>query len=141
LEITINLEQQLRNMLLIVLKYTLNPPTRRVAHSSFEPFAIVRHIGRRSGKVYETPIIARLVEDGFVIELTYGHDVDWHKNVLAAGGCVMIWHCREYLIDKIEPLDIKTGMTAYPPLQQLILRALGRKDFEKMKFQYTVPKM
>jgi len=130
-----NLKQQLRNTFLTVLKYTLNPLTRRVAHSSFGPFAIVRHVGRKSGKVYETPIIARLVEDGFVIELTYGHDVDWHKNVLAAGGCTMVWHHKEYVIDKIEPLDTKAGMAAYPPMLRLILRVLGRKDFEKMKFQ------
>ena len=130
-----NPKQQLRNTFLTVLKYTLNPLTRRVAHSSFGPFAIVRHVGRRSGKSYETPIIARPVEDGFVIELSYGYDVDWHKNVLAAGGCTMIWHRKEYVIDKIEPLDTKTGMAAYPPPLRLILRVLGRKDFEKMKFQ------
>ena len=130
-----NLKQQLRNTFLAVLKYTLNPLTRRVAHSSFGPFAIVRHVGRHSGKIYETPIIARPVEDGFVIELSYGYDVDWHKNVLAAGGCTMIWHRKEYVIDKIEPLDTKTGMAAYPPPLRLILRVLGRKDFEKMKFQ------
>ena len=130
-----NLKQQLRNTLLIVLKYTLNPLTGRVAHSSFGPFAIVRHVGRRSGKSYETPIIARPVKDGFVIELSYGYDVDWHKNVLVAQGCTMVWHTREYVIDKIEPLDTKTGMAAYPPPLRLILRVLGRKDFEKMKFQ------
>jgi len=135
-----NLKQQLRNPFLTVLKYTLNPLTRRVAHSSFGPFAIVRHVGRRTGKIYETPIIARLVEDGFVIELTYGHDVDWHKNVLAAGGCTMIWRRKEYVIDKIEPLDTNTGMDAYPPALRLILRVSGRKDFEKMKFQHTESK-
>src|SRR5271157_4940860 len=134
-----NLKQQLRNTLLTVLKYTLNPLTRRVAHSSFGPFAIVRHVGRHSGKIYETPIIARLVQDGFVIELTYGHDVDWHKNVLAAQGCTMVWHTQEYVIHKIEPLDTKTGMAAYPPTLRLILRVLGREDFEKMKFQHTDP--
>jgi deazaflavin-dependent oxidoreductase (nitroreductase family) len=134
-----NLKQQLRNTLLIVLKYTLNPMTRRIAHSSFGPFAIVRHVGRRSGKSYETPIIARPVKDGFVIELSYGYDVDWHKNVLAAQGCTMVWHTREYVIDKIEPLNTKTGIAAYPPALRLILRVLGRKDFEKMKFQHTEP--
>jgi deazaflavin-dependent oxidoreductase (nitroreductase family) len=134
-----NPKQQLRNTFLTVLKYTLNPLTRRVAHSSFGPFAIVRHVGRRSGKSYETPIIARPVEDGFVIELSYGYDVDWHKNVLAAGGCTMIWHRKEYVIDKIEPLDTKTGMAAYPPMLRLILRVLGRKDFEKMKIQPIEP--
>jgi len=135
-----NLKQQLRNTFLTVLKYTLNPLTRRVAHSSFGPFAIVRHVGRRSGKVYETPIIARIVEDGFVIELTYGHDVDWHKNVLAASGCTMIWHGKEYVIDKIEPLDTKTGRGAFRPPLQLILRILGRNDFEKLTIQHTEPK-
>ena len=134
-----NPKQQLRNTFLAVLKYTLNPLTRRVAHSSFGPFAIVRHVGRHSGKIYETPIIARPVEDGFVIELSYGYDVDWHKNVLAAGGCTMIWHRKEYVIDKIEPLDTKTGMAAYPPMLRLILRVLGRKDFEKMKIQPIEP--
>jgi deazaflavin-dependent oxidoreductase (nitroreductase family) len=130
-----NLQQQLRNGLLIVLKYTLNPLTRRLARSSFGPFSIVRHIGRRSGKLYETPIIVGPVKDGFVIELTYGHDVDWHKNVLAAGGCTVIWHGKEYVIDKIEPLDTQTGRAAFSPPQQLILRLLRRKHFEKMKFQ------
>jgi len=130
-----DLQQQLRKGWLIVLKYTLNPLTRRLARSSFGPFTIVRHVGRRSGKFYETPIIVSPVEDGFVIELTYGHDVDWHKNVLAAGGCTVVRHGKEYVIDKIEPLDTEAGRSAFPPPQRLILRILGRQHFEKMKFQ------
>ena len=130
-----NLQRQLRNGWLTVLKYTLNPLTRRLARSSFGPFSIVRHVGRRSGKLYETPIIVSRVRDGFVIELTYGPDVDWHKNVLAAGSCRLVWHGQEYLIDKIEPLDTETGRAAFPPSQRLILRLLGRKHFEKMGAQ------
>jgi hypothetical protein len=135
-----NLQRQLRRVFLAVLKHTLNPITRRIAHSSFGPFAIVQHVGRKSGKVYETPIIARLIEDGFVIELTYGHDVDWHKNVVAAGGCRMIWNREEYVIDRIEALDAETGIGAFPLLLQLILRILNRNDFEKLKIQRTEPK-
>ena len=130
-----NVKQQLHRGLLIVLKYTLNPLTRRLARSSIGPFAIVRHIGRRSGKVYETPIIVAPVKDGIVIELTYGHDVDWHKNVLAAGGCTIIRHNKEFVINKIEPMDAETGRAAFSPPQRFILRLLGRKDFEKLKFQ------
>jgi deazaflavin-dependent oxidoreductase (nitroreductase family) len=130
------LQQQLRDGLLIVLKYALNPLTRRLARSSFGPFAIVRHVGRRSGKHYETPIIVSPVKDGFVIELTYGYDVDWHKNVLAAGGCAVVWHGKEYKINKIEPLDPETGRAAFPPPQQLILRLLGRTHFEKLSFRH-----
>ena len=76
-----NVKQQFHRGWLIVLKHTLNPFTRRIARSSVGPFAIVRHSGRHSGKVYETPIIVAPLKDGFVIELSYGHDVDWHKNV------------------------------------------------------------
>ena len=131
-----NLQQQLRNGWLIVLKFTLNPLTRRLARSSFGPFSIVRHIGRRSGKPYETPIIVAPVTDGFVIELTYGPDVDWHKNVVAAGGCTLVWHGKEFEIEKIEPVDTQTGRAAFSPPQQLILRLLRRKHFEKLTFQH-----
>lgn len=131
-----SLQQHLRTGLLIVLKYTLNPLTRRLARSSHGPFSIVRHAGRRSGKLYETPIIVSRVEDGFVIELTYGPDVDWHKNVVAAGGCTLIWHGKEYVINTIEPLDTQTGRAAFPPSQRLILCLLRRKHFEKLKFRH-----
>ena len=130
-----NLQQQLRNGLLVLLKYTLNPLTRRLARSSFGPFSLVRHVGRRSGKPYETPIIVAPVKDGFVIELTYGPDVDWYKNVLAAGGCRVMWHGKEYVINKIEPIDTQTGRAAFSPPQQLILRLLRRKHFKKLMLQ------
>jgi hypothetical protein len=133
-----NLQQRLRKGFLNALKYTLNPLTRRLASSSFGPFTIVRHVGRRSGKVYETPIIVSPVQDGFVIELTYGYDVDWHKNVLAAGGCTLIWHGKEYVIDKIEPLDAETGRAAFPPPFKQILRMLKKEHFEKMKVQLSL---
>lgn len=128
------LQQQLRNGWLIALKYLLNPLTRQLARASVGPFSLVRHVGRRSGQPYETPIIVSPVADGFVIELTYGPEVDWHKNVLAAGGCTMVWQGQEFVINQIEPLDTETGRAAFPP-PPLILRLLGRKHFEKLKFQ------
>ena len=50
------------------------------------PFGIVRHVGRRSGRPYRTPVWAFPVGDGrWVFALLYGSDVDWLANVLAAG--------------------------------------------------------
>jgi deazaflavin-dependent oxidoreductase (nitroreductase family) len=126
---------QLRKGFLTVIKHTLNPLTRRLARLPFGPITIIRHVGRRSGKLYETPIMAMPVAGGFVIELTYGYDVDWHKNVLAAGGCTLVRHGKEYAIDKIEPLDAATGRAAFPPPERTILRLLGMKHFELLKIK------
>lgn len=48
-------------------------------------FAVVTHVGRRSGRVYRTPV--NLFRDGerYVVALTYGADSQWVSNVLAAG--------------------------------------------------------
>jgi deazaflavin-dependent oxidoreductase (nitroreductase family) len=124
---------RLRLGFLNVLKNTLNPVTRRLARAPFGPFAVIQHVGRRSGKHYETPIMARVAPDGFVIELTYGYDVDWHRNVLAAGGCTLIWHGQAFAIYKLEKLPSDVGMAAFAAPQQLVLRLLNRTHFELMK--------
>jgi hypothetical protein len=75
------------------------------------------------------------VEGGFVIELTYGPEVDWYQNIAAAGGCTLVWHGVEYAIGKIEALETEKGLAAFPPSQQLVLRLLGRKHYRKLTFQ------
>jgi deazaflavin-dependent oxidoreductase (nitroreductase family) len=50
-------------------------------------FGILRHVGRRSGTLYETPVNLFRDGDQIVVALTYTSNSDWVKNVLAAGGC------------------------------------------------------
>lgn len=48
--------------------------------------ASIHHVGRRTGRQFATPVLAEPVGSGqFLIPLPYGADVDWCKNVLAAG--------------------------------------------------------
>jgi deazaflavin-dependent oxidoreductase (nitroreductase family) len=49
-------------------------------------FAIVSHVGRRSGRTHQTPVCLFTRRDGYVIALMYGADSQWVRNVLAAGG-------------------------------------------------------
>jgi deazaflavin-dependent oxidoreductase (nitroreductase family) len=64
----------------------INPATRLFA--GWVPgFAIVSHVGRRSGRTYRIPMIVFPRGDYYLFALTYGSDVDWVKNVFAAGGC------------------------------------------------------
>jgi deazaflavin-dependent oxidoreductase (nitroreductase family) len=64
----------------------LNPVARPVARR-LPSFAIVTHVGRRSGRRYRTPVNVFRRGDDFLVFLTYGSDVQWVKNVLAAGSC------------------------------------------------------
>src|SRR5260370_24326023 len=47
-------------------------------------FGILRHVGRKSRKVYRTPVNVFRTPDGFLIALTYGRESEWVKNVMAA---------------------------------------------------------
>jgi deazaflavin-dependent oxidoreductase (nitroreductase family) len=64
----------------------INPITRPVA-SKLPAFAILTHRGRKSGRTYRTPINVFRRGDDYLFFLTYGSDVQWVKNVLAAGSC------------------------------------------------------
>ena len=48
--------------------------------------AQIRHVGRKSGRQYLTPVGAGRAGDTFVIPLTFGNQSDWSRNVRAAGG-------------------------------------------------------
>jgi deazaflavin-dependent oxidoreductase (nitroreductase family) len=67
-------------------KRVTNRLTRHVA-GWMPGFAIVTHVGRRSGKSYQTPVNVFLRDGRYVFALTYGADADWVRNVVAAGRC------------------------------------------------------
>lgn len=66
-----------------------NPMTLRTAGRPGNRMTAVHHRGRRSGRDYVTPVWAEHVGQSFYIQLPYGTDVDWCRNVLAARGCTL----------------------------------------------------
>jgi len=48
-------------------------------------FGILTHLGRKSGRVYRTPVNVFRAPEGFIIALTYSSQSEWVKNVIAAG--------------------------------------------------------
>ncbi len=64
----------------------INPVTRLFA-GWLPGFAILSHVGRKSGRTYRIPINVFRRGNYYYFALTYGSDVDWLKNVLAAGEC------------------------------------------------------
>ena len=60
-------------------------PIQRLWAGYIPAFAILEHVGRKSGKAYRTPLNVFPTDDGFAILLTYGPNRDWLKNITAAG--------------------------------------------------------
>ncbi len=50
-------------------------------------FGRIVHVGRRSGRVYRTPMLGFGQGDRVVFALTYGSRTQWVQNVLASGRC------------------------------------------------------
>ena len=59
-------------------------------------FGMVTHVGRKSGKVYRTPVNVFRASHGFVIALTYTSQSEWVKNTLRAGGCELRTRGQKY---------------------------------------------
>jgi len=64
-------------------------------------FGLLLYRGRTSGKAYRTPMNVFRQGDEFVFALTYGADVQWVKNILAAGECGLRTRGRELRL--VEP--------------------------------------
>lgn len=112
------------------IKHTFNRLTLRMARRGFGPFSLVRHVGRRSGATFETPLILARVPDGFIAELTYGTDVNWYRNLVAAGGhAAIVWHGREFVIDRIEPYPTDAGRRPFGRPASWLLTLLRRHEF------------
>jgi deazaflavin-dependent oxidoreductase (nitroreductase family) len=112
-----------------LLKNTLNRATTRLAYTGHGPFSLVRHTGRKTGRQYETPLMLARLGDDFVAELTYGPQVSWYRNVVAAGHCTVVFRGREHAIDRIGPCDPETGRRAFGWPAGLVLRLLRRHEF------------
>src|ERR687884_2070620 len=86
-------------------KYVFNRLMLRFAGSSRSRFAVVRHVGRRSGRSYETPIIVAPMGADVVVALTYGPQVDWYRNLRAAGHAILRWQGRTYTVEEPQEID------------------------------------
>lgn len=83
-------------------------------------FGIVVHTGRRSGRTHRTPVNAFRSADGYVFALTYGHDAQWVRNVLAARGCSLITRGREHrLLDPVLFTDAQRRVMP-PPVRPML---------------------
>ena len=99
-----------------------NPLQMRTAGSRGASVSVVRHIGRKSGRVYATPVDAVATDDGFVIALPYGSRSNWVRNVLASGTAAIVDDGHTYPVERPELIPLETVATRFSPSDQRNLR-------------------
>src|ERR1700738_4468789 len=108
----------------------LNRITSRFANR-LPGFGIITHLGRKSGKVYRTPVNVFRAPNGFLIALTYGTQSEWVKNVLAAGGCQLETRGQRYQLSSPTIVHDPTRQR-FPFPVRLILGLVGANDFMEL---------
>jgi deazaflavin-dependent oxidoreductase (nitroreductase family) len=87
------------------------------------PLAIVHHVGRRSGRVYRTPVVAFASPAAFVIPMTYGRDVDWARNIVHAGRFELERMGRRWRVRDPRIVDFERAQERLPTVLRPLFRA------------------
>lgn len=120
------------------LTKVLNPATMTMAGRRHVRMAAqVRHVGRKSGRSYVTPVGAGRAGDTFVVPLTFGNQSDWSRNVRAAGGCVIRLDGVDYQLTHPELAWREEAApqvrVAFSPVMRAAFRMLGIRQFLLLK--------
>ena len=108
-----------------------NPISRHVT-GRLPFFATLIYRGRTSGKTYRTPMNAFRRGDHYLFALTYGSDVQWVKNVLAAGGCEMVTMGRTVRLTEPE-VFVDPRRREMPALVRFVLGLMRVTEFLRMR--------
>jgi deazaflavin-dependent oxidoreductase (nitroreductase family) len=112
----------------------VNPLVLRIAGRRHMPIlGIVHHRGRKTGRLYATPLGVRpAMGGGFVIPLTFSHASHWYQNILSAGSCVITYQGADHTVNGPVLVDRATAGPAYPRYERLALRLIGINEFVRL---------
>jgi deazaflavin-dependent oxidoreductase (nitroreductase family) len=95
-------------------------------------FAIISYVGRKSGKRYRTPMNVFRDGESYVFALTYGSDVQWVQNVLAAGKADL--QIRNKIIHLVDPeLIVDPTRHLMPLIVRIVLDFARVTEFLRMR--------
>ncbi len=111
----------------INLRY-LNPQQMDTAGQPGAFAQVLRHTGRRSGQVHETPLGIEPTDDGFVIALVYGERTQWLRNVLAAGRAEVIRDGQTYPVDRPQVVPLAEVAGFFTPADRRMSGLFGATE-------------
>ena len=100
----------------------MRPLAMRSAGKEASSTSVVRHVGRRSGRTYETPVVAVRHDDSFLIALPYGARTDWLRNVRDKGSATIVCKGHAYEVDRPEVIPMAEATSYFRPKEQRMHR-------------------
>jgi deazaflavin-dependent oxidoreductase (nitroreductase family) len=97
-------------------------------------FGILKHLGRKSGRVYRTPVNVFRGSNGFIIALTYSSQSEWVKNVLAAGGCELRTRGKRYELSAPHVVHDPTRRR-FPIPVHVVLKIVGADEYMELSIR------
>lgn len=91
----------------------------------------LEHRGRLTGRPYITPLLVNPVPGGFAM-LPYGRDVDWARNLLAAGEGVLQDHGVRAHVGNPRIVGADELLRNLPPVTLRIIATYGIRDFMRV---------
>jgi deazaflavin-dependent oxidoreductase (nitroreductase family) len=116
----------------------LNPLIVKLAgRRHFRMAAQIRHVGRRSGRTYTTPVTARRSGDMILIALTFGNQSDWSRNVRSAGRTSIRIEGEDYDVTQPQIMSRQDAkplvQAAFRPMERAGFRMLGIKQVMSLR--------
>lgn len=86
---------------------------------------IVMHVGRTSGRIYQTPMDAHPTRDGYVMVVRYGPHSDWVRNITVSGSATLRIEGDQHELEapRLVPQDVAA--------RELVTEMDPRSDFFK----------
>jgi len=99
------------------LTHLLNPLIVRIAGGKWTPmFSLLHHRGRKSGRVYATPVTAFPRGGFFWFGLAFGEHSGWARNVIAAGDADLRYRGTDYHLVEAAVVEIADVRSELPPV-------------------------
>lgn len=114
-------------------KYGFNRVALTTAGQPGAYAARIHHLGRTSGRAYETPVGAVVDEDGFLISLPYGLRSQWVRNVLANGSATLDFEGETYHVVEPEIIPLDPVATAFSPSDQTMHRIFAVHEVLRLR--------
>lgn len=108
---------------------TYNALTQCVSGTRISTVGLLTHVGRHSGRNYQTSVGVTGYGDGFLVPLTYGARTDWYRNISAAGSGTLAWKGRNFMLATPEIVSGPQLLLAWPIRSRIMLQLAGIDDF------------